>query len=158
EIEAEIIADWAVGRITIEGLLGNVSAPLKFDLSPELKFALRYYKYNPKDQIDTAVIIDKGPVLEFSLRHATKLMALSIELIAAADRHRATVESSRKMQQRSAVTPVQAGLDEIKYATPHAAPKKANTARARRLNGSAVAKVPQKTDSTMAGKGNGHTP
>ena len=154
----QIFADLAVCRITLERLLHNLTEPVRFYLSEELRFALQYYKYDPKDQIDREVKIDNRPVLEFSVRSATRLMATCVELIAAANRYRATVESSRKMQQLSAVTPVEASLGEIKHATPNARPKKANAARARRSNGSAVPKLPQKTDSTMARKGNGHTP
>jgi hypothetical protein len=157
EFHAEILADYAVCRIFIERHLHNVREPLRFDLSPEMKFSLQYFKYNPKDQIDREVKIDNGPVLEFNLRYAIKLMTLSNELIAKADRHRATVESSRKMQQLSAVLPVEAGLGEIKLATPNGTPKKANAARARRLNGSAVPKLPQKTKTTAVRNGNGHT-
>ena len=153
EIEAEIIADWAVCRIIIERLLHNVREPLRNDLSTELKLQLLHYQYNPKGEVE----IDKGPVLEFSVRYVTRLMTLSIELLAAADRHRAIVESSRKMQELSAVTPIEVSLGEIKHATPNATPKKANAARSRRLNGSAVPKLPQKTYSTTARNGNGHT-
>jgi hypothetical protein len=86
-------------------------------------------------------------------------MTLSIDLLAAADRHRAIVESSRKMQQLSAAPPMDAGLGEIKHAPPNATPKKANATRARRLNASVLPKLPQKkTDSIMARKTNGHTP
>ena len=153
EIEAEILADWAVCRIIIERLLHNVREPLRYELSPELKSQLLHYQYNPKGEVE----IDKGPVLEFSVRYVTRLMTLSIELLAAADRHRAIVESSRKMQELSAVTPIEVSLGEIKHATPNATPKKANAARSRRLNGSAVPKLPQKTYSTTARNGNGHT-
>jgi hypothetical protein len=158
EVEAAIFADVAVCRVTGERLLHNLREPLRFDLSDELKFALYYYKHNPKDEIDREVKIDNRPVLEFSLRYVTRLMTIEIELIAAADRHRAIVESSRKVQQLSAVTPVDASLGEIKHATLKATPKIANASRARRLNGSAVSKLPQKTDSTTARKSNGHTP
>jgi len=159
EIHAQIFADSAVCRIIGERLLHNLrQQPLRFDLSPELKLSLQYYRYNPKDQIDREVKIDSRPVLEFCLRYATRLMTTSIELLAAADRHRAIVESSGKMQQLSAVTPAEAGLGEIKHTTPNTAPRKAYAARARRLNGSTVPKLPQKTDSTTARNGNGHTP
>jgi hypothetical protein len=158
EVEAAIFADVAVFRITRERLLQNLRQPIRFALSPELNFALEYDKYNPKDQIDREVKIDNRPVLEFSLRYATRLMTIEIELIAAADRHRAIVESSRKDQQLSAVTPVDASLGEIKHATLKATPKITNASPARRLNGSAVSKLPQKTDSTTARKSNGHTP
>jgi hypothetical protein len=154
---AEILADSAVCRITAERLLHNVREPLRFDLSPELKSSLQYYQHNSNDQIDREVKIDNRAVLEFNLRHATRLMNLSTELIEAAERYRATVESSRKIQP-SAVTPVEASLGEIKHATPNATPKKANGAHVRGLNGSTVPKLPQKTDSTEAQKGNGHTP
>jgi hypothetical protein len=153
EIEAEIIADWAVCRIITERLLHNVREPLRFDLSPELKLQLLHYQSNPKGEVK----IDNGPVREFSLRYATKLMALSLELLAAADRHRATVEFSRKVQQVSADPSMEASVGEIRYAIPNATRKKANTPRARRLNGSAVPRLPQK-DSTMVRNGNGHTP
>jgi hypothetical protein len=156
EFHAQILADLAVCRITLERLLHNVSEPVRFYLPEELRFALEYYKYNPKDQIDREVKIDNWPVLEFSIRSATRLMTLCVELIDAANRYRATVESYRKMQQLSAVTPVEASLGEIKPATSHARPEKANAARAHRLNGSAAHKLPQKT--TLARKGNGHTP
>jgi hypothetical protein len=154
EIHAQIFAYSAVCRITGERLLHNLRQPLRFDLSPELKYSLQHYQHNAKDQIDREVKIDNRPVLEFSLRYANRLMTMSIELIAAADRHRASVESSRKKQRLSA----EAGLGEIKSVPPNATPKKANAARARRLNGSAVPKPPQKTDSIMAANGNGHTP
>ena len=146
EFHAAILADLAVCRITLERLLHNLREPVRFDLSEELKFAVQYYKYDPKGQIDREVKIDNRPLLEFSVRSATRLMTTCVELIAAANRHRATVELSRKMQQLSAVTPS------------NATSKKANAASARRLNGSAVTKLPQKTDLTMARKGNGHTP
>jgi hypothetical protein len=158
EFDAEILAHRAVCRIIIERLLRNLREPLRFDLSDELKFAVQHYKYSPKDQIDREVKIDRRPVVEFSVRLATKLMTTCVELMARADRRRATVELSRKMQQRSAVTPVEASLGEIKHATPNARPKKAKAVHARGLNGSAVTKLPQKTVSTMARKGNGHTP
>ena len=158
EFHADIFADLAVCRITQERLLQNLREPVRFDLSEELRFALQYYKYNPKGQIDREVKIDNRPVLEFSVRLATRLMTTCLELIAAANQHRATVESSRKKQQLSAVTPVEASLGEMKDATPNARPKKANAARARRLNASAIPKLPRKTDSTMGRKGNGHTP
>ena len=158
ELHAEILADLAVCRITLARLLEHLRGPLRFDLPKELKVALEYYKYNPKDEIDREVKIDNRPLLEFNIRSATRLMTLSVELIDAANRYRATFELSRTMRQLSAVTPVEASLGEIKRATPNATPKKANAARARRLNGSAVPKLPQKTNSTMARKGNGHTP
>ena len=158
EIHAQIFADLAICRILQARLLDNLYGPLRLDLSEELKFALQYYKYNPKDQIDREVTVDNRPIVEFSIRSATRLMTLSVELIDAANRYRATFELSRKMQQLSAVTPVEASLGEIKRATPNATPKKANAARARKSNGSGVAKLPQKTDSTRARKGNGHTP
>jgi hypothetical protein len=158
EIHAQIFADLAVCRITRERLLRNLSGPIRFDLSPELRSALYYYRYNPKDQTDREVKIDSRPVLEFSLRYATKLMTMEIELIAAADRHRASVESSKKVQQLSAVMPVEAGLGDIKVVTPNTTPKKANAGRAHRLNGSAVPRLPQKTDSTTPANGNSHTP
>ena len=157
EVHAAIFAEVAVCRITRERLLQNLRKPITFDLSPELKLSLEYYKHNPKDQIDREVKIDNRPALEFSLRYATRLMTTEIELIAAADRHRATVESSRT-NLLSAVTPVEASVGDIKHTSPNAAPNKANAARARRLNGSAVPKLPQKTDSTMARNGTGHTP
>lgn len=158
EIHAEILADMAVCRLTRERLLYNLREPLKFDLSDELKFALYYHKHNPKDQIDREVKIDNRPLLEFSLRYATRLMITEIELIAAADRHRAIVESYREMQELSAVTPEGANLREIKHATPKARLKKANAAPTRRLNGSVVPKLPQKIDSATARRSNGHTP
>src|SRR6516165_5291674 len=145
-------------RLTRERLLYNLREPLKFDLSDELKFALYYHKHNPKDQIDREVKIDNRPLLEFSLRYATRLMITEIELIAAADRHRAIVESYREMQELSAVTPEGANLREIKHATPKARLKKANAAPTRRLNGSVVPKLPQKIDSATARRSNGHTP
>src|SRR5262249_30510873 len=157
EFHAAILADLAVCRITLARLLQNLKGPLRFHLSEELSLAVEHLKYDPKRKIDREVKVENRPLLEFSVRSATKLMAMSVELIAAADRHRATVEAS-KTQQLSAVTPVEASLGEIKYATPNAAPKKANAARARRLNGFAVPKLPQKTDSTTARNGNGHTP
>jgi len=152
EIEAEIVADWAVCRIIIERLLHDVREPLKYDLSPELKLQLLHYQRNPKGEVK----IDSGPVREFSLRYATKLMKVCIELLAAADRHRAIVEPSRKMQQLSAARTMKARLGEIRHATPNATSKKATVARAARLNGSAVPELRQKTDSTRAPKGNGH--
>jgi hypothetical protein len=157
EIHAQILADLAVCRIILARLLHNVSDPIKFYLPEELRIALQHYKYKAEDQIDREVKIDNRPVLEFSIRSVTRLITLCIELLDAANRYRATFESSRTMQQLSAVTPVEASLGEIKLATPNARPKKANAARAHRLNGSAVTKLRQKTDSTMARKGNGHT-
>jgi hypothetical protein len=158
ELHAEILADRAVFRIIRKRLLRNLREPIRFDLSPELKLSLEFYKHNPKEQIDREVKIDNRPVLEFSLRCADKLMKTEIELIAAARRYRAAFESSRTIQ-LSAVTPVQASVGEIKYITANATPKKSKAARARRLkNGSAVTKLPQKTDSTTVRKANGHTP
>jgi hypothetical protein len=153
---AQIFADLAVCRITLERLLHNVRGPMKFHLSEELTFALKYYKYDPKDQIDREVKIDNRPVLEFSIRSVTRLMTTCVELTAAANRYRATFELSRAMQPLSAVTPVEASLGEVKHATPNARPK--NATRARRLNGSSVSKLPQKADTTMARTGNGHAP
>jgi hypothetical protein len=143
EFHAEIFADLAVCRITIERLLHHLRGPLRLDLSPELKLQLLSYQSNPKGEVK----IDNRPVLEFSVRYATKLMTISSELIAAADRRRAIVESSRRMQRR-----------EIEHTTSKAAPKKANAAHARRLTGSAVPKLSQKTDSTTARNSNGHAP
>jgi hypothetical protein len=155
---AAIFADVAVCRITRERLLRNLREPIRFDLSPELKFSLDFYKYNPKDQIDREVKIDRRPVLEFSLRHTIKLMKTEIELIAAADRYGAAFEASRTIQ-LSTVTPVEASVGEIKSITANATPKKSKAARARRLkNGSAVTKLSQKTGSTTVRKANGHTP
>ena len=34
----------------LERLLQNLREPVRFDLSKELKFALQYYKYDPKDK------------------------------------------------------------------------------------------------------------
>jgi hypothetical protein len=158
EIHAQIFADLAVCRITLERLLHNVRKPMRFCLSEELTFALQYYQYNPRDQIDREVKIDNQPVLEFSIRSVTRLMTTCVELTAAANRYRAAFESSRATQQLSAVKPLDASLGEIKHATPNARPKNANATRVRRLNGSSVTKLLQKTDSTMARKGNGHTP
>jgi hypothetical protein len=141
EIHAQIFADLAVCQIIQGRLLDNLNGPLKFDLPNELRSALQYYKYNPKDQIDREVKIDNRPVLEFSIRSATRLMALRVELTAAANRYRATFESSRTIQ-LSAITPVEARLGEMKNATPNAKPKNANVARARRINGSAVTNLP----------------
>jgi hypothetical protein len=154
ETHAELLADRAVYRITRERLLYNVREPIRFDLSDDLKSAVLYYKDNPKGEIE----IDNRQVLEFNIRFATKLMALEVELIDAANRHRATVESSRKMQQLSATTPVEASFAEIKLETSSARPEKANAARARSLNGSAVHKLSQKTDSILARSGNGQPP
>ena len=158
EIHAQIFADLAVCRITLERLLHNIREPMRFCLSEELRFALQHYQYNPRDQIDREVKVDNQPVLEFSIRSFTRLMTTCVELTAAANRYRAAFESSRAMQQPSAVKPVDASLGEIKHATPNARPKNANATRARRLNGSSVTKLLQKADSTMARKGNGHTP
>ena len=158
EFHAAIFADVAVCRITQERLLHNLSEPVRFYLPEQLRSALQYYKYDPKGQIDREVKIDNRVILEFSIRFATRLMTTCVELIDAASRYRATVESSRKVQQLSAATPVKASLGAIKHATPNARPKKANAARARRSSGSAVTKLLQKTDLTMARKGNGHTP
>jgi hypothetical protein len=155
---AQIFADLAVCRITLERLLHNVREPMRFNLSEELMFALKSYTYDPKHQIDREVKIDNRLVLEFSIRSVTRLMATCVELTAAANRYRAAFESSRAMQQLSAVTPVDAGLGEMKHATPTARLKNANAARARRSNGSSVTKLLQKTDTTMARTGNGHTP
>ena len=158
EFHADIFADLAVCRITLERLLQNLREPVRFYLSEDLRLALQYYKYDPKDKIDREVKIDNRLVLEFSIRSATKLMKTCVDLIDAANRYRATVDSSRTMQQLSAVTPVEASLGEMEDVTPNARPKKANAARARKLNGSAVPQLPQKTDSTRARNGNGHTP
>jgi hypothetical protein len=158
EFHAAIFADVAVCRITRKRLLQNLKQPIRFDLSPEMKFSLEFHNHNPKDQIDREVKIDNRPVLEFSLRYAIKLQEKEIDLIAAAGRYRAAFESSRTIQ-LSAVTPVQASVGEIKYITANATPKKSKVARAGRLkNGSAVTKLPQKTDSTTVRKANGHTP
>jgi hypothetical protein len=119
-----------------------------------LRRALEFYEHNPKDQIDREVKIDSRPVLDFSLRHGIRLIALSIELFEAADRHRLIVESQR----RFLVPAVEASLGEIKLATPKRAPKRADAARARRLNGSAVPELSQETDSTKSRNGDGHTP
>ena len=135
EFHANIFADLAVCRITIERLLHNLREPVRFYLPEELRFALQYYEYDPKGQIDREVKIDNRPVLEFSVKSATRLMTTCVELITAANRYRATFESSMKMQQLSAVTPVETSLGKINHATPNATPKKANAARARRLNG-----------------------
>jgi hypothetical protein len=155
---AEILADLAVCRITLERLLRNLSEPMRFDLSEELKSALYYLRYNPKDQIDREVRIDNRPVLEFNIRAVTQLMARCVELIDAANRYRGTFESSRTTQQLRVTPPVEASLGEIKLETSRARPEKPKAARARGLNGSAVHKLPQKTDSTVARNGNGHTP
>jgi hypothetical protein len=158
ETHAEIFADVAVIRIIRERLLQDLRGPIRFDLSPQLKLSLQYYQHKSKDQIDREVKIDNRPVLEFSLRYAIKLRTIETELIAAAERYRATIESSRTIQ-LSAVTGVEASIGRIKYKTTNATQKKSKTARARRLkNGSAVTKLPQKTDSTTVGKANGHTP
>jgi hypothetical protein len=74
EFHAQMLADLAVCRITQERLLHNLRAPIRFYLSEELRFALHYYKYNPKDQIDREVKIDNRPVLEFSIRSVARLM------------------------------------------------------------------------------------
>jgi hypothetical protein len=153
EIHAQILADSAVCRIVGERLLYNLRHPLKLDLSESLKWALEHYKHNPKVQIDREVKIDSRPVLEFSLRYVIRLMTLSIELIEAADRYRI-----KRMQRLSLVPPVAADLGEIKHATPNRASKKADAARARGFNGSAVSELSQKTDSTKTRYGNGHTP
>jgi hypothetical protein len=158
EFHAQILADLAVCRITQARLMQIVREPIRFYLPEELRNALQYYEHNPKDQIDREVKIDNRLVLEFSIRSATRLMALCVELTDASNRYRAIFESSRTMQQLSAVTPGETSLGEIKLATPNARPKKANATRARRINGSAITKLLQETDSTMARKGNGHTP
>jgi hypothetical protein len=157
EIHAQLFADLAVCRILQARLLDNLNGPLRLDLPEELKFALEHYTYNPKDQIDTEVKIGNRLVLDLSIRSVTRLITLSVALNNAANRYRASFESSRTMQRLSAVTLVEASLGEIKLATPNATPKKSNTARARGLNGSAVTKLLQKTDSTIARNGNGHT-
>src|SRR5262249_45063989 len=114
----------------------------------------QYYKYNPKGQTDREVKIDNRPFLEFCLRYATRLMKTEIELIAAADRHRATFESARTIQ-LSAIRPIAASLGEIRNTTPNTTPNKAKAARARRFNGSSVSKLPQKRDSTTASASGG---
>ena len=157
EIHAQILAHLAVCQITLARLMQNVRQPIRFYLPEELRIALEYYKYDSKDQIDREVKIDNRLVLEFSVRYATRLMTLSLELTDAANRYRATFEASRAIQ-LSAVTPVEASLGANKLATPNAGLKKAHVARARRLNGSAVTDLQQKTDSTIARNGNGHTP
>jgi hypothetical protein len=151
---AQILADLAICRIILERLLRNVSEPVRLDLSEELRVALRYYKYNPEDQIDREVKIDKRPVVEFNIRSVTKLMTLCVGLIDAANRYRASFELSGTMRQLSLATPVEA----IKLQTSRARPEKANAARARRSNGLAVTKLRHKTDSTLTRNGNGHTP
>jgi len=152
EIDAAILADRAVCRITRERLLHNVREPIRFNLSDDLRFAVQYYKDNPKGEIE----IDNRRMLEFSIREAAKLMALEVALIDAANRHRAPFESSRKMQRLSAITTIEASSCEIQPATSHARSEKTNGARARRLNGSAVHKPPQKTDSPPGRNDNGH--
>jgi len=154
ELHAQFLADLAVCRTTRERLLHNMREPVRFYLSEDLRLALQYYKDNPKGEVK----IDNLRVLEFNIREATRLMALGVALTDAANRYRATFESSRTMQQLSVATAIKASLGEIKVATSHARPEKANAARVRRLNGSAVHKLPQKTDSTLARNGNGHTP
>jgi hypothetical protein len=158
EIDAQIFAASAVCRITGERLLRNLGQPLKLYLPEPLRRSLEYYQHNPKDQIDRELKIDSRPFLEFSLRHAIRLITLSIELFDAADRHRMIVESSRKMQTLSLVPAVEASLGEIKHATPNRTPKKADAARARRSNGFAVPELSQKTGSTKSRNGNGYTP
>jgi hypothetical protein len=153
ERDAALLADRAVCRITRERLLHHVREPIRFYLSDDLTFAVQYYKDNPKGEIK----IDNQRLLEFSIREANRLMALEIALIDAADRHRAAFESSRKVQQLSVATAIKPGFDEIQPETSAARPEKANAARACRLNGS-VQKPRQKTDSTPARNGNGHTP
>jgi hypothetical protein len=155
EFHAEILTDLAVCRIIQGRLLHNLREPVRFHLSKEMMFAVEHYKYDPKDQIDKEVKIDNRPVLEFSVRSATKLMKLCVELMDAANRYRATFESSRKVQTLSAVTPGEA-IGEIKYPTSRATPEKPNGAGPDRLNGSAVHQPPQKTNSTLARKTNGH--
>jgi hypothetical protein len=128
---------------------------MRFYLPEELTFALQYYKYDPKYQIDREVKVDNRPVLEFSIRSVTRLMTTCVELTAAANRYRATFESSRAMQQLSADTPAEASLGEIKHATPNARPKNASATRARSLSYQAAA---ENRFSTMARTGNGHIP
>ena len=152
EFHAALLADRAVCRIIRERLLHHVREPIRFYLSDDLRIAVQYYKDNPKGEIK----IDNRLVLEFSIREANRLMALEVELIDAANRYRATVESSRKTQQLSVVTSVEASFANIKLEASEARPKKGNAARPRRLNGSAVHKLPQKTDSPQARNGNGH--
>jgi hypothetical protein len=156
ELHAQIFADLAVCRITIERLLHNVRGPMRFNLPEELRHALRYYTYNPKDH-SREVTIDNQPVLEFSIRSFTRLMTICVELTAAADRHRATFESSRAMQRLSAVMPVEESFGEIKHAAANARPKNANASGMRRLNGSSDPKLLQKTDSPTARTVNGRT-
>jgi hypothetical protein len=155
---AQILADLAVCRITLERLLHNVRGPIRFNLSEELTWALKCYKYDATYKMDSEVKVDNRPVLEFSFRSVTRLMAMSVELTAAANRYRATFESSRAMERLSAVMPVEASLGEVNHATPNARPKNAIATRARRLvNGSSGTKL-QKIDSTIVRPGNGHTP
>jgi len=156
EFNAQMLADAAVCQIIVERLLHHVSQPLKFDLSDELKQSLTFYKYNPLGKLDRDVKIDNRSVLEFSVRHATRLMKTRLELIAAANRYWASVELSRKTQPLSAATLAEAGLGEIKHS--YARPKKAKAGRARKLNGSAGHKRLQKADSTGARKANGRAP
>jgi hypothetical protein len=146
EFHAQILADLAVCRIFLERFLRNVNEPMRLYLSEELRFALQYYKDNPKGEVK----IDSRPVLEFNIRAVTRLMARCVELIDAANRYRANFELSR--------TTVEASLGEIKLETSRARSEKANGARARRSNGFAVAKLRHKTDSTLARNGNGHAP
>jgi hypothetical protein len=154
EIQAQISANAAVCQITGERLLHNLRGPLKLYLPEPLRRALEFYEHNPKDSIDREVKIDSRPVLDFSLRHGIRLITLAIELFEAADRRRLIVESQR----RPLVPTVEASLGEIKLATRKRTPKRADAARARRLNGSAVPELSQKTHSTKSRNGNGHTP
>ena len=48
ELHAQILANLAVCQITLERLLHNVREPIRFYLSEELRFAVQYYKDNPK--------------------------------------------------------------------------------------------------------------
>jgi hypothetical protein len=143
ELHAQIFADLAVCRITIERLLHKISGPMRFNLPEELRQALRYYTYNPKDH-SREVTIDNQPVLEFSIRSFTRLMTTCLELTAAANRHRANFGSSRAMQRLSAVMPAEESFGEIKHAAPNARPKNANATGIRRLNGSSDPKLLQK--------------
>jgi hypothetical protein len=155
EFHAQILTDLAVCRITQERLLHNLREPVRFSLSKEFMVAVEHYKHKPKDDMDREVKIDNRTVLEFSIRFATKLMTLCVELVEAANRYRANFESSSKMRQLSAATPLEASVDEIKDATSHATPETAHAACGRRLNGS-TPKLPQKTESNPARKANGH--
>ena len=65
-----MLADAAVCQIILERPVRDLSGPLKFDLSDELKQSFTFYKYDPESKLDREVKMDNRPRLEFSVRNA----------------------------------------------------------------------------------------